>query len=227
MKFLENKYTSVYYSIIYNAKARSETLNYAEHHHILPRSLGGDNSIENLVRLTGREHFICHILLTKMTEGKARHSMIHAAIGMKRCRKYQNRYINSRLYESIKQEYAEIARQRNKGKSPSVETRNKMSLAGKGKPKSEETKLKMSISAKGKSKGPMSDEEKLKRSVSAKGKPSLRKGKKGEYSHTEEAKRKISDSNKRRTYSEETRAKLAAAAKAQATSRKEKKTTLM
>jgi len=36
---------------------------YYEIHHILPKSKGGDNSKENLVRLTVREHVLSHILL--------------------------------------------------------------------------------------------------------------------------------------------------------------------
>ena len=35
-------------------------------HHIIPRCLGGDNSPENIVRLTCREHIIAHMLLLKI-----------------------------------------------------------------------------------------------------------------------------------------------------------------
>ncbi len=215
MLFLNNKYTACYYSIIDKAKSRSllEEV-YSEIHHILPRSLGGDNSTENLVQLSGREHFICHILLTKMTEGRAKYSMIHAAIGMKRARDYQDRYINGRLYETIRKEFALISSQRNKGKTVTVETRAKMSRASKGKPKSEETKLKMSAAAKGKPKGPMSDEQKLKRSLTQKGRSSHKKGKIAGPQHTPESKAKIAESNRRRVYSQETKDKIAAGVKA-------------
>lgn len=67
--FIENKYTNWYNSII--AKARSENRFksdqiYYENHHIIPRSIGGTHGPSNLVLLTGREHFLCHWLLTKM-----------------------------------------------------------------------------------------------------------------------------------------------------------------
>lgn len=39
---------------------------YTEEHHILPRCMGGDNSKENLVRLTPEEHYLAHQLLVKM-----------------------------------------------------------------------------------------------------------------------------------------------------------------
>lgn len=69
--FLNNKYTKWYVNIIETANARTnETNTYLERHHIIPRSLGGDDNKENLVQLTGREHFIVHHLLTKMCESE-------------------------------------------------------------------------------------------------------------------------------------------------------------
>ena len=61
--YLENKYTRWYYAIIIAAQSQNRKKNngvYYENHHILPKSLGGDNSKDNLVNLTAREHFICH-----------------------------------------------------------------------------------------------------------------------------------------------------------------------
>lgn len=67
--FVENKYFKYYYSIVDRAKSRT-IYGYKERHHIIPKSLGGSNNKENIVDLTAREHFICHLLLTKMTDGK-------------------------------------------------------------------------------------------------------------------------------------------------------------
>lgn len=196
--FLDNKYTKWYYSIVNYARTRTKPNSYTERHHIVPRCLGGLNSADNIVALTGREHFVCHILLTKMTSGNDRHKMIHAAIGMKRARSYQDCYINSRLYEKVKSEFAIISSLKNKGRIPSADTRQKMSDSGKGRPKSEEHKKKIAEANKGKIKGEMSAENKIKISNSLKGKPSPLKGRKGMHIHTDEAKRKISESNRRR-----------------------------
>lgn len=46
-----------------------------EIHHILPRSLGGTNHKENLVKLTLKEHHTAHKYLAKMYEGKDRLKM--------------------------------------------------------------------------------------------------------------------------------------------------------
>lgn len=62
--FLKNKYTKYYFLIINNSKNR--TKQYSEKHHIIPKSFGGTDDSENLVDLTPREHFICHMLLTKI-----------------------------------------------------------------------------------------------------------------------------------------------------------------
>lgn len=75
---LGNKYSNWYFSIIKNAKNRGKPTIYCEKHHILPKSLGGSNSQENLVWLTAREHYLCHWLLTKCYEGKEKSKMIHA-----------------------------------------------------------------------------------------------------------------------------------------------------
>lgn len=67
--FKQNKYTNIYYKIINKAKTLARVKskeNYYESHHIIPRSLGGDNSTDNKVLLTFKEHYICHRLLPKM-----------------------------------------------------------------------------------------------------------------------------------------------------------------
>jgi hypothetical protein len=42
---------------------RDQPLEYAELHHIIPLCISQTNDKDNLVRLTGREHFIAHVLL--------------------------------------------------------------------------------------------------------------------------------------------------------------------
>jgi hypothetical protein len=163
------KYKKWYDNIINNAKSRILS-GYVEVHHIIPRSLGGTDDKSNLVQLTAREHFICHILLTKFLTGQDKYKMLHACIIMKAKSKGQSRYINSRLYESIRKQYS-IAKTGVHNNSWNTgltvdsseklkEIGNKISKALKGRPSkkkgkpgmkaSEETKLKMSEARKGK-----------------------------------------------------------------------------
>lgn len=107
---LKNKYSNWYFSIIDKAISRGWNKKtspvYTESHHIVPNSISKNN---DTVYLTAREHFICHLLLPKMLEGSYKHKMLYACIsmGMKSDRT-KNRYINSRLYESIRQQYSEL-----------------------------------------------------------------------------------------------------------------------
>lgn len=55
---------------------------YFEKHHIIPRSLGGKNTKDNLVLLTGKEHYIVHHLLSKFTIGQSHAKMLNAFIMM-------------------------------------------------------------------------------------------------------------------------------------------------
>jgi hypothetical protein len=106
---LTNKYSRWYFSIIDQAKR--EPRSDGEVHHIIPRSLGGSNCITNLVKLSFREHFLCHLLLTKMTEGEDRTKMAYALKFMTAKSARQNRYIcTSRSFEIVKKLFAEARR---------------------------------------------------------------------------------------------------------------------
>lgn len=195
--YLINKYTKWYNLIIERAKNRTVT-GYSEKHHILPKSLGGDNSDTNLVELTAREHFICHLLLTKMLlDDINRKKMIHASWAMSNLRnEFQDRFyqINSRIYESLREQYADLVRERligKPGKRHSKETREKLSLSAKNRPRrgpmSDESKKKLSESMKGKNVGKHRTHEQRKTQSER------QKGKTGKK-HSEEAKQKIRES---------------------------------
>jgi hypothetical protein len=105
--YLQNKYTKWYYSIIYFAKNRTLSLSiYKERHHIIPKCIGGNNNTDNLVYLTAREHFICHLLLVKMVDGKFKSKLSYALWSMTNVKNKPqavNRYkVNSKMYEHIK-----------------------------------------------------------------------------------------------------------------------------
>lgn len=77
--FKNNKYTNWYNLIISKAQNREFEIGIkTEIHHIIPKSLNGSNNSVNKVKLTFREHFLCHWLLTKMTEGEDKYLMKYA-----------------------------------------------------------------------------------------------------------------------------------------------------
>jgi len=116
MIYLDNKYTKCYFSIVNRAKTRALEC-YTENHHIIPKSLGGDNSKDNIVSLTAREHFICHWLLTKMLgDGKERWRMLYAFGSFLQKNKSQDRVtITGRKYEILKKAGSEARTNFNKG----------------------------------------------------------------------------------------------------------------
>lgn len=98
MNFLNNKYTKLYFKLL-EVQPHEQ---YTELHHIIPKSLNGSNDKSNLVRISGRIHFLCHYLLTKMVikDTPEYFKMIKAFMKMKQTSQNQQRYFNSRLYES-------------------------------------------------------------------------------------------------------------------------------
>ena len=94
------------YQKIYNALTQKKyrNLEVKETHHIKPKSLGGDDSDDNLVDLSPREHFIAHRLLAKITTGEDRTKMVFALWRMSNNGKIKN----SKTYETVREEYVKI-----------------------------------------------------------------------------------------------------------------------
>jgi hypothetical protein len=130
--FLNNKYRRWYFNIIQN-RLLNPTTGYTERHHILPKSLGGSNDRSNLVALTAREHYLCHLLLIKMTEGSARTAMLRAFNAFKMCGSKNPRQLTARQYQTARL-LTEGLPAWNSGKQHSPETRAKISAARKGQP---------------------------------------------------------------------------------------------
>lgn len=69
-----------YISYVRSLGRRKDDGGYYELHHIVPRCLGGDNSPENLVLLTAREHILAHYLLCRIyRDDKAAYPKMAAA----------------------------------------------------------------------------------------------------------------------------------------------------
>jgi hypothetical protein len=99
-------YKQLYDKIIESSKNK-KIIGYTETHHIIPRSIGGTDDKDNLIMLSARDHFLCHYLLAKMYPKFTEEwfKMNNAFIMMK-ARSSDNRYINSRLYESLRKNFS-------------------------------------------------------------------------------------------------------------------------
>lgn len=98
-------YEKIYKAIVENRKSIKFD-GYTELHHIIPRSLGGSNDKDNLVALSAREHFICHLLLVKIHKNTSGYyKMVKAFMMMFCASNNQNRYV-SKNYAWLREEFS-------------------------------------------------------------------------------------------------------------------------
>ena len=205
-------YLHIYWSIIHN-RLHNEVDGYVEHHHIIPRSEGGPDNNDNIIALTARQHYICHLLLAKIYND---YKMLYAW-NMMFCKNYKqgrNFKFNSRLYEKLKIEYSKHNSEFQKIRFS--DPKNKEYLK---KPKSELHKQHLRESLKNRDfngeKNPMfgknikdfmtdEDYEKWRHNVG-----NSRRGKIGIFKLSEKSKEKISKANSGRIRSETSRRNMA------------------
>src|SRR3990167_6447191 len=113
---------------------------YVERHHIIPKCVGGTNKNINLVKLTAREHFIAHRLLTKIYPNSVGLSntlwLFANKVSKTSSRKYK---VTSRLYERLREEHSDRMIRYRTGKKASIETKEKLRQSHLGIKQSRET----------------------------------------------------------------------------------------
>lgn len=117
--FRSAKYQRWYDALIAKAKDREIPKLNTEVHHIWPRSLGGSDEPDNLVRLHYREHFIAHWILTKTCTGPDLRKMQFALFAMTMCANgtrivsgWQYEVARRALYEPIQLLRARLEKQK-------------------------------------------------------------------------------------------------------------------
>lgn len=130
--FLDNKYTKWYLSIIDKAKfevRKKNRVDYYESHHIIPKSMGGKETI----LLTAKEHYICHLLLCKMLTGSNKHKMINALIRMCFSKSNNQKRYTAKSYSMIRKFIAEKNSEMFRDVPKSEQARKNMREGGTGK----------------------------------------------------------------------------------------------
>lgn len=180
-------YEKVYNQLIERAQKRNKVEGYSEKHHIIPKCMGGSNDTSNIVKLTAREHFICHWLLARQYPNNKR--LLNAFSIMSLVNSdVQSRYITSSRIIAEAKEAASVSKKgivshrrgkklteehksriskamtgdKNPAKRPEVREKNRLSHIGK--PQSEESNKKRSNALKGK-KRPLEVVEKIKKGL--------------------------------------------------------------
>ena len=126
-------YQRVYNNIIQKYKdlnlSKKDNL-YVETHHIIPRCIGGTNEKDNLVNLTAKAHFICHLLLPKIYKNDFnKYTRLFQALFMMSVMKNskQDRHIiTSRQYEIIRLKYSEFRKNTPQSQEANEKRRQKL-----------------------------------------------------------------------------------------------------
>ena len=116
-------YKRIYDNLVQKALERGKPNGYFEKHHVIPKCVGGENTKDNIVLFTAKEHFIAHKVLTKIYPSTP--GIWYALIAMGRIQEFK-----SRIFESERLKAYEMRR----GFKYTDESKKKMSLAKLGKP---------------------------------------------------------------------------------------------
>ena len=118
-------YKKLYFNIIRNRRNNPLSASeYGETHHIKPRSFGGLDTPNNLIRLSAREHFIVHFLLYKIYKHRVQNVFQRSNREMERYKKMTlafniminaksksqkrlNKNINNRAFEQLRKTVSE------------------------------------------------------------------------------------------------------------------------
>lgn len=112
-------YERIYREFIADRKAKSKPDGYTEQHHILPRSLGGGNGIDNLIRLTASDHFFAHLLLAKIHGGSmwyAVNAMADGPLVGERAADRRFTLMRRCWYQQAKEQFSSVHSSRMKGR---------------------------------------------------------------------------------------------------------------
>ena len=145
-------YKHIYDSLIFKCKNREKPNTYTERHHIIPRCMQGNDTEDNLVFLTAKEHFVAHHLLCKIYSSNPKlwfafNAMVH----------WRSKNTNGRVdvvkltatqYEQLRIKRSENISKLVRGRFVSEETKEKIKIARAKQSFSDETRQKISNSLK-------------------------------------------------------------------------------
>lgn len=192
-----NPYKIIYNQLIKKAQSRQRPLGYVEKHHIIPKCVGGDNSKENKVALTAKEHYLAHKWLAKIYPDNYKIVLAWISMAFVQANNQQRYKVSAEEYEKLKIELSLCSKVRwesleyRKSYLSQIVSIGKNNLGTKA---TKETRKRLSESLKG-------------RKVTEETREKLRKIHTGRK-FTEEHKNKLSEAHKGIVFSEQTREKF-------------------
>lgn len=115
-------YQKIYDALVQKRRENplDKKIQYCESHHIIPRSLGGTDELDNIVNFTAREHYVAHKILVKAylqkygKESEHYKKMVTALFFMTTSKRWDGK-ITSRMYDTIRNEFAKRQYENNVG----------------------------------------------------------------------------------------------------------------
>ena len=115
-------YQKIYDALVQKRRENplDKKIQYCESHHIIPRSLGGTDELENIVNFTAREHYVAHKILVKVylqqygMESEQYKKMASALFFMSTSKRWSGK-ISSRMYDEIKNAFVKRQYENNVG----------------------------------------------------------------------------------------------------------------
>lgn len=109
-------YQKIYDDFIADRRIKESTISgYTEKHHIIPRSLGGDNSKENLIKLSAQDHYFAHELLAKIHGGGMWQALL--LMSNRKTDSAKGAKSNRSMYELSRLEFSRLASIRSTGEN--------------------------------------------------------------------------------------------------------------
>lgn len=188
-----------------NDTTRSKQTGVFELHHIVPKCLGGGDEASNLVLLTPREHFICHLLLWR--NDRSNYRLFASLLFFK-----QNTHVkNSRTYAEIREQHILFMKESNPSKFLSEASKKSKSEKLSAYSKNRSPEHLAAISA-----GRQGQQTRLGAVLTGETKATISNSLKDYFKHNQvsaETREKIAAANRGRVYSDDVKAKWAEAAK--------------
>ena len=135
-------YLNIYNALMLKRKENPSAAGYIENHHIVPVCMGGEDSKDNMVALSAKEHYVAHHLLYKHYKNT---KLAHAWFSMLRSSSNQERSFTAKMRERAMNARSEEMRESSKGpgnnffgRKHTEETKRKIGEANRGESRSKE-----------------------------------------------------------------------------------------
>jgi len=142
-------YKQHYLALITKYGTRGKPVGYSERHHVVPKSMGGTNDINNLMYLSAKAHFVAHHLLKRWHKNVAMNFAFHMLCTTDPSKAKERYKAPSLVYQEARIAHAAAVSASQIGRTHTEETKAKIAAAAKGRTHTGEAKAAISSAMRG------------------------------------------------------------------------------